>query len=62
MYSVISVNIVINVTNINNIYQQNISLGKENICIPSSHLFTQRLSALVRADRIYPGKLNLMEK
>ena len=30
MYSEISVNIVINVTNINNIYQQNIYLGNEN--------------------------------
>ena len=63
MYSEISVNIVINVTNINNIYQQNIFyLGKENIFILWSHLFTRRLSGLVRADRFYPGKLNLMEK
>ena len=41
---------------------KNISLEKENISLPfCSHLFTRRLSALVRADRIYPGKLNLME-
>ena len=42
MYSVISVNIVINVTNINNIYQQNFSLGKRYyISVTEHHLLNR---------------------